>query len=578
MELKDVNNTIASLLNFGKPAASGTQAPVVGEGFADLLKREPKTEAPQVKDTRDVKDSKPAAREDKKVRAEDKVADNKKANSKKADNKGKADNRKDSVSTDAPKADNSKPSDSSDNKVAKTENSSDNKQPGKETVVSNEKVSAEDGVVVEDVVVSGDGAADAEDISAYAIPLDVLALMGTINVVNAQTGETFVTTGAELAAQLAQGTDLTAVQLPSDNENNTIQLMPATPVDEVKAPVEGKVDISGMDMVEDGETVNLNMAASTTVKKNEMSKTAEKTSVAEDFADEDLGEKVSKIADVIGEDAKVKVKVNAHEEKIARLSTRDLVADAQAVDEAVAQTTTQASSAPKTGDGAQANQMQNNGNINPSINMNVAPVVNAAPVAQAAETIGTAAAAQHVEISSAALSNASAHGSEFVKAAKAEAAADNNTSFKDVYKGMSKEVAEQVKVNITKSAVKGIDKIDITLKPEDLGHIQVKMQIGKDGKLQAHLISSRPETMEALQKEMQSLEKAFNDAGFQTDEGSLSFSFREGNHANQNQERENGLRNFIGDVFEKEASNDLAGTDMFQNQSWDGTSGLNIRV
>lgn len=578
MELKDVNNAIASLLNFGKPAASGAQAPVVGEGFADLLKREPKTEAPQVKDTRDVKDSKSVAREDKKVRADDKVSDNKKANNKKTDNKSKTDNRKDSVSADAPKADNSKPSDGSDSKVAKTENSSENKQPGKEAVASNENVPAEDGAVVEDVIVSGDGSADAEDISAYAIPLDVLALMGTINVVNVQTGETFVTTGAELAAQLAQNTDLTAVQLPSDGENNTIQLMPAAPVDEAKTPVEGKVDISGMDMVEDGETVNLNMAASTAVKKNEMPKASEKTNIAEDFADEDLGEKVSKIADVIGEDAKVKVKVSAHEEKIARLSTRDLVADAKAVDEAVAQTTTQASSAPKTGDGAQANQMQNNGNINPNINMNVAPVVNAAPVAQAAETIGTAAATQHVEISSAALSNASAHGSEFVKAAKAEAAADNNTSFKDVYKGMSKEVAEQVKVNITKSAVKGIDKIDITLKPEDLGHIQVKMQIGKDGKLQAHLISSRPETMEALQKEMQSLEKAFNDAGFQTDEGSLSFSFREGNHANQNQERENGLRNFIGDVFEKEASNDFAGTDMFQNQSWDGTSGLNIRV
>ena len=67
-----------------------------------------------------------------------------------------------------------------------------------------------------------------------------------------------------------------------------------------------------------------------------------------------------------------------------------------------------------------------------------------------------------------------------------------NTSFKDVYKGMSKEVIDQVKVNITKSAVKGVDKVEIQLKPEDLGHIEVKMQIGKDGKLQAHIIASRP--------------------------------------------------------------------------------------
>ena len=62
-----------------------------------------------------------------------------------------------------------------------------------------------------------------------------------------------------------------------------------------------------------------------------------------------------------------------------------------------------------------------------------------------------------------------------------------------------------------------------------------------------------------------------------SDEGSPSFSFRDGNQANQNQERENGLRSFIGDIFEKEAGNDLLG-DAFQNQSWNGTTGLNIRV
>ena len=81
-------------------------------------------------------------------------------------------------------------------------------------------------------------------------------------------------------------------------------------------------------------------------------------------------------------------------------------------------------------------------------------------------------------------------------------------------KGMSREVVEQVKVNITKSAVKGVDKIDVTLKPEDLGHIEIKMQISKDGKLQAHIISSRPETMEVLQKDMHVLQKALKTNNF----------------------------------------------------------------
>ncbi|CDB39967.1 flagellar hook-length control protein [Azospirillum sp. CAG:260] len=162
--------------------------------------------------------------------------------------------------------------------------------------------------------------------------------------------------------------------------------------------------------------------------------------------------------------------------------------------------------------------------------------------------------------------------------AKASAANDSSsTSFRDVYKGMGKEVVDQIKVNITKSAVKGVDKIEIQLKPEDLGHIEVKMQIGKDGKLQAHIVASRPETAEILQKEIGNLQKAFNEAGFQTDEGSLSFSFRDDGQAGQNQERNN-LRNFIGDVLEQETAMDAAVGDLFAGTAWDGKNGLNIRV
>ena len=135
---------------------------------------------------------------------------------------------------------------------------------------------------------------------------------------------------------------------------------------------------------------------------------------------------------------------------------------------------------------------------------------------------------------------------------------------------------EQVKVNITKSAVKGVDKIDIQLKPEDLGHIEIKMQL-KNGKLQAHIISSRPETMEILQKEVQTLEKAFNEAGFQTEDGSLSFSFRGDGQANQNQDSNAELRNFIGRVFEREANSELL-SEANQNDVWTAETGLNIRV
>ena len=169
---------------------------------------------------------------------------------------------------------------------------------------------------------------------------------------------------------------------------------------------------------------------------------------------------------------------------------------------------------------------------------------------------------------------ASVAGNDFAQMSKTETSARiGDNSFKDIYKGMSKEVVDQVKVNITKSAIKGVDKIDISLKPEDLGHIEVKMQISKDGKLQAHIISSRPETMEMLQKEMQSLERAFADAGFEMDEGGLTFSFNDRDQASQNEKEESTrLRHFIGEMLEGENTEEMA------NDNWNYSKGLNIRV
>ncbi|MBE6445534.1 MAG: flagellar hook-length control protein FliK [Alphaproteobacteria bacterium] len=146
---------------------------------------------------------------------------------------------------------------------------------------------------------------------------------------------------------------------------------------------------------------------------------------------------------------------------------------------------------------------------------------------------------------------------------------------RDVYKGLSKDVIEQVKVNITKSAVKGVDKIDVRLKPEDLGNIEIKMQISKDGKLQAHITASRPETIEILRNEVQDLEKAFNDAGFKTDDDSFTFSFQNGQNENE-QDQNAKLRSFIGSALEQEQENTWAEND--NSQVWDMAQGLNIKV
>lgn len=573
MELNEIKSQLASLMNFGKISVSSG---VGSDAFAQMLNNGTEAERPEVRENdRAAAAAKADRSERREVRFDDKspVADKK-------NKPAKNDNRKadDKVETSADGAVNAPREDAQaqqNEKVSRPESES--------TAV--EDVPAADAPVV-DAAPENAGDEGGELTVSVLVPLADLSMMGTINVINPETGEMVQMTGAELAAQLAGDDSVQVLMSTPQNGEPVFKIQPADTAQNMMAsqPVEtdGAIDVSAFASIDDADAVELNMeAVKAQVQDKAVKKDLSAQGLADDLADGKVSEQAAKLSEVIGRENKAEVKVSVHEEKIAQLSAKDLLADAGSVDEAI--TISSKPAAVSAQNAAETLQSQGSqpaaGNGNNVQNLNVAPAFNAAVSAASETGAANMPAAANAEVSSAGLgTTATVAGGEFVRAAKADAASENGqTSFRDVYKGMSREVVEQVKVNITKSAVKGIDKIDISLKPEDLGHIEIKMQIGKDGKLQAHIISTRPETMEALQKEMQSLEKAFNDAGFQTDEGSLSFSFRDGNQAGRNQERENGLRSFIGDIFEKEAGNDLLG-DAFQNQSWNGTTGLNIRV
>lgn len=573
MELNEIKSQLASLMNFGKiSVSSGTGS----DAFAQMLNRGAEAERPEVREddraATVVKDDRSDRRE---VRSDDKspVADKK-------NKPAKNDNRKEDNKVEA-SADGAVSASREDAQAQQNEKAS---RPESEGSAVEEVPAAE--MPTADAAPENAGDESGELTVSVQVPLADLSMMGMINVINPETGEMVQMTGAELAAQLAGDDSVQVLMSMPQNGEPVFRIQPADTAQNMTAlqPVEtdGAIDVSAFAPVDDADAIELNMEAiKAQVQDKAVKKDVSAQGLVDDLAAGEVSEQAAKLSEVIGREGKAEVKVSVHEEKIAQLSAKDLLADAGSVDEAI--TVSSKPAAVSAQNAAETLQSQGSqlaaGNGNNVQNLNVTPAFNAAVSAASETGVANMPAAANAEVSSAGLgTTATVAGGEFVRAARADAASENGqTSFRDVYKGMSREVVEQVKVNITKSAVKGIDKIDISLKPEDLGHIEIKMQIGKDGKLQAHIISTRPETMEALQKEMQSLEKAFNDAGFQTDEGSLSFSFRDGNQANQNQERENGLRSFIGDIFEKEAGNDLLG-DAFQNQSWNGTTGLNIRV
>lgn len=567
MDIKDVNNGLLNLLQANRANLQGTA--VNTTGFGDLLAGLESEKTPSVEVKADFREAKNAASSNlSKPRAEDKSVAGR---GQKTENKSASDRREDKVKeqTEAEKAEkpqNEKTDNSSAEKPEKAENGG-NERPSAEKPTEKEAAGdvsgaerADEIAAAEDaLVVSGEAASESGMAEGTEISLDALALMGTVTVVNPATGETFQTTGAELAAQLA------------DAGVQSVSVLPGEEGQPLVAPVvEHAPEAAAFQ----------NIVAAMKKTQAENAPVVDADAVAADAAsDQDiLAQQAAKLGEAVGEDRKVKVEVSVKEEKIADAVDGGLVKNAKLSDEtlsAVVESKDAVKSNPLTEVKTPAQQAAAQNQIREMpLTMTAGAVSNAA----AAAADDTAAVAVSTETGSVTLAHAGTVGGEMLANAKASAANDSSsTSFRDVYKGMGKEVVDQIKVNITKSAVKGVDKIEIQLKPEDLGHIEVKMQIGKDGKLQAHIVASRPETAEILQKEIGNLQKAFNEAGFQTDEGSLSFSFRDDGQAGQNQERNN-LRNFIGDVLEQETAMDAAVGDLFAGTAWDGKNGLNIRV
>ena len=567
MDIKDVNNGLLNLLQANRANLQGTA--VNTTGFGDLLAGLESEKTPSVEVKADFREAKNAASSNlSKPRAEDKSVAGREQ---KTENKSASDRREDKVkehpeAEKAEKPQNEKTDNSSAEKPEKAENGG-NERPSAEKPTEKEAAgdvsgaeradeiaAAEDAPAVSDEAAPESGMAEGMEIS-----LDALALMGAVTVVNPATGETFQTTGAELAAQLA------------DAGVQSVSVLPGEEGQPLVAPVvEHAPEAAAFQ----------NIVAAMKKTQAENAPVVDADAVAADAAsDQDiLAQQAAKLGEAVGEDRKVKVEVSVKEEKIADAVDGGLVKNAKLSDEtlsAVVESKDAVKGNPLTEVKTPAQQAAPQNQIREMpLTMTAGAVSNAA----AAAADDTAAVAVSTETGSVTLAHAGTVGGEMLANAKASAANDSSsTSFRDVYKGMGKEVVDQIKVNITKSAVKGVDKIEIQLKPEDLGHIEVKMQIGKDGKLQAHIVASRPETAEILQKEIGNLQKAFNEAGFQTDEGSLSFSFRDDGQAGQNQERNN-LRNFIGDVLEQETAMDAAVGDLFAGTAWDGKNGLNIRV
>ncbi len=84
-----------------------------------------------------------------------------------------------------------------------------------------------------------------------------------------------------------------------------------------------------------------------------------------------------------------------------------------------------------------------------------------------------------------------------------------------------------VPVLIASRALAGGKQFDIRLAPPELGRIEVRLKVDRDGQISSHLTADRPDTLALLRRDEAGLERALQDAGFKTASDGLQFSLRD---------------------------------------------------
>jgi hypothetical protein len=96
--------------------------------------------------------------------------------------------------------------------------------------------------------------------------------------------------------------------------------------------------------------------------------------------------------------------------------------------------------------------------------------------------------------------------------------------------------AEQVSLVIGRAVSVGTQSMTIALNPLELGKVQVKLDIAKDGSVQASVTAERADTLTLLKNDHSMLSQALHNAGLTTTSTSLSFNLRDGSNSSQQQQ------------------------------------------
>ena len=119
----------------------------------------------------------------------------------------------------------------------------------------------------------------------------------------------------------------------------------------------------------------------------------------------------------------------------------------------------------------------------------------------------------------------------------------NHVTAMNSQSGQTHHATNMVSAQMNKAAQNSdTQKITLQLDPPELGRVEIRLEFGSDKSVKAHLVVEKPETLLMLQRDMNALEKALQDAGLETDSGSLNYEMASEDH-NFNSNREGNSQN-----------------------------------
>jgi len=135
-------------------------------------------------------------------------------------------------------------------------------------------------------------------------------------------------------------------------------------------------------------------------------------------------------------------------------------------------------------------------------------------------------------------------------------------------------------VHIAQQASNGARRFDIRLDPPELGRIEVRLDVSREGQVMTHMVVERAETLDLLQRDARQLERALQDAGLNTSEEDMKFSLKDKGLAQGGDDRLD-TEDDMGARDTSEEDNDLARVPddtMPPPTRYLVTSGVDIRI